>query len=58
VLSLTINPRNPNHEQKKVEAPKILKQELLKVDQLQPPILTPAFVQVIFVICGWIFFRC
>jgi hypothetical protein len=46
VLSLTINPRNPNHEQKKVEAPKILKQELLKVDQLQPPILTPAFVQV------------
>jgi hypothetical protein len=44
VLSLTINPRNPNHEQKKVEAPKILKQELMKVDQLQPPILTPAFV--------------
>lgn len=43
VLSLTINPKNPNHDQKRMEMPKNSKH----VDQhvLQPTIITPAFIQ-------------
>ncbi|XP_052059609.1 uncharacterized protein LOC127700227 [Mytilus californianus] len=48
VLSLTINPRNPNHELKKVETPKTHNKDPKNAEEqvAQQPGLTPPYIQI------------